>query len=311
MIVCKFFPRQNIFITEPAHNKSNKKTCVPSKDGSAWASAISSQSGQRTLGLDLADAQVNLSFRWMHSHFVAFVMLWLIYQKLIIRHSMKRSPITKIGTPWRSPQSQKLALHEEVPNHKNWHSMKKSPITKIGTPWRSPQSQKLALHEEVPNHKNWHSMKKSPITKSGTPWRSPQSQKLAFHEEVPNHKNWHSMKKSPITKIGTPWRSPQSQKLPNKVNAKMSRLMTKPTKWLCVQQRLRSAWASTQSDQSSLCAQLVAKDPSILHADSKDSDQTGRMPRLSWVFAGRTFHFVGFVMRWLINGDLQWTVLRG
>ena len=40
--------------------------------------------------------------------------------------------------------------------------------------------------------------------------------------------------------------------------------------------------------QSSLCAQWVAKDPSFLHADSKDSDQTGRMPRLIWVFAGHT-----------------------
>ena len=30
--------------------------------------------------------------------------------------------------------------------------------------------------------------------------------------------------------------------------------MTKPTKWVCTQQRLRSAWASTQSDQSLLCA---------------------------------------------------------
>ena len=30
----------------------------------------------------------------------------------------------------------------------------------------------------------------------------------------------------------------------------MSRDMTKPTKWLCVQQRLRSAWAPAQSDQS-------------------------------------------------------------
>ena len=29
----------------------------------------------------------------------------------------------------------------------------------------------------------------------------------------------------------------------------MSRLMTKPTKWLCAQRRLGSAWASTQSDQ--------------------------------------------------------------
>ena len=33
---------------------------------------------------------------------------------------------------------------------------------------------------------------------------------------------------------------------------------------------------------------------------SEDSDQTGRMPRLIWVFAGRTCHFVGFVMRRLI-----------
>ena len=40
--------------------------------------------------------------------------------------------------------------------------------------------------------------------------------------------------------------------------------------------------------ESSLCAQFVAKDPSFLHADSNDSDQTGQMPRLIWVFAGRT-----------------------
>ena len=32
--------------------------------------------------------------------------------------------------------------------------------------------------------------------------------------------------------------------------------------------------------QSPLCAQRVAKDPSFLHADSKNSDQTGWMPRL-------------------------------
>ena len=37
-----------------------------------------------------------------------------------------------------------------------------------------------------------------------------------------------------------------------------------------------------------LCAQWVAKDPSFLLADSEDSDQTGRMPRLIWVFAGHT-----------------------
>ena len=34
----------------------------------------------------------------------------------------------------------------------------------------------------------------------------------------------------------------------------MSHLMTKATKWLCAQRRLRSAWASAQSDQSLRCA---------------------------------------------------------
>ena len=39
------------------------------------------------------------------------------------------------------------------------------------------------------------------------------------------------------------------------------------------QRKLRSACASAQSDQSSLCAQWVAKDASFLHADREDSDQ--------------------------------------
>ena len=34
------------------------------------------------------------------------------------------------------------------------------------------------------------------------------------------------------------------------VSNNVSHDMTKPTKWLCAQRRLRSAWASTQSDQS-------------------------------------------------------------
>ena len=55
---------------------------------------------------------------------------------------------------------------------------------------------------------------------------------------------------------------------------KMSRNMTKPTMWLCAPGKTRSAWASAQF---SLCAQWVAMDPSFLHADSEDSDQTGRM----------------------------------
>ena len=82
----------------------------------------------------------------------------------------------------------------------------------------------------------------------------------------------------------------------------MSHNMTKPTKWACAQRRLRSAWASAQSDQSSLCAQWVAKDPRFLHADSEDSHQTGRMPRLIWVFAGRTTILLILWMSWL-----KWT----
>ena len=46
---------------------------------------------------------------------------------------------------------------------------------------------------------------------------------------------------------------------------------------------IRPVWS-----ESSRCAQWVAKDPMLLLADSEDSDQTGRMPRLIWVFAGRT-----------------------
>ena len=60
---------------------------------------------------------------------------------------------------------------------------------------------------------------------------------------------------------------------------------------------IRPIWS-----EFSLCAQWVAKDPRFLHADSEDSDQTGWMPRLIWIFGGRTCHFVGFVMLWLTCG---------
>ena len=69
---------------------------------------------------------------------------------------------------------------------------------------------------------------------------------------------------------------------------------------LCTQRRqislgIRPVWSG-----SLMFTQWVTKDPSFLHEDSKDSAQTGLMPRLIWVFAGRTCHFVGFVMRLLI-----------
>ena len=51
--------------------------------------------------------------------------------------------------------------------------------------------------------------------------------------------------------------------------------------------------------ESSMCAHWVAKNSRFLHADSEYSDQTGRIPSLIWVFAGRTCYFVGFVMHLL------------
>ena len=91
---------------------------------------------------------------------------------------------------------------------------------------------------------------------------------------------------------------------------------------MCAQRRLRSAWASAQSDQSSLCAQWVAKGPSFLHADSEDSDQTGRMPSLIWVVASahslcwfcheaaqlsayKASNFGGNDLWWALNAALQ------
>ena len=64
--------------------------------------------------------------------------------------------------------------------------------------------------------------------------------------------------------------------------------MTKPTKWHPATPQIslgiRPVWS-----ESSLCAQWVGKDSSFLHADSEDSDQTGRMSRLIWVFDGHTW----------------------
>ena len=89
--------------------------------------------------------------------------------------------------------------------------------------------------------------------------------------------------------------------------------MTKPTKWHVhpvttqISLGICPVWS-----ESSLCVHWVAKDPMFLHANSEDFDQTGRIPRLIWVFAGRTDHFVGFIMLPLIWWQLwtgNWTTL--
>ena len=104
----------------------------------------------------------------------------------------------------------------------------------------------------------------------------------------------------------------------------MSRLVTKPTKW-----HVRPANSDQLGHPPSLIRVFAVRmkkaqnqnqncywwhvQMTIIHQDlwwgklvrslatnwahDEDTDQTGRMPRLTWVFAGRTCHFVGFVMR--------------
>ena len=78
---------------------------------------------------------------------------------------------------------------------------------------------------------------------------------------------------------------------------------------MCTQRRLRSAWASAKWSESWLHAQWAAKDPSLLHAESEDSDQTGRMPRLIWDFATRTCHFVVLSSMLSVKGWLNWSAM--
>ena len=70
---------------------------------------------------------------------------------------------------------------------------------------------------------------------------------------------------------------------------KISRDMTKPTKWVCAPAKtqislgIRPVWS-----ESSLSAWRKLGSLATYWAHSEDSDQTGRMPRLTGVFAGRT-----------------------
>ena len=56
---------------------------------------------------------------------------------------------------------------------------------------------------------------------------------------------------------------------------------------------IRPVWS-----ESFLCAQWVAEDRSFLQADSEDSDQTGWMPWLIWVFADWVDAQADLSLRW-------------
>ena len=74
---------------------------------------------------------------------------------------------------------------------------------------------------------------------------------------------------------------------------------------MCALRRLRSAWSSTQSDQSIQYERIEETSPQLPIERTAKTDQTGRMPRLIRDFAGRICHFTGFVTRrlvcWLTN----------
>ena len=75
--------------------------------------------------------------------------------------------------------------------------------------------------------------------------------------------------------------------------------MTKQTSW-----HVRPVWS-----ESSLSAWRKLGSLATHWAHMEDSDQPGRMPRLIWVFAGRTVIFWGFVMRRL-NYDCTVFLIR-
>ena len=100
--------------------------------------------------------------------------------------------------------------------------------------------------------------------------------------------------------IGCEWHNQYQQKEQWRNNGKKntSRLMTKPTKWHVrpaktqISLGIRPVWS-----ESSLSAWRKLGSLATHWAHSEDSDQTGRMPKLIWVFVGCTCHFVSFVTR--------------
>ena len=93
---------------EPPRDTTNKMACAPSEDSDqpghppslirVFAVRMKKArvfsyplSAKRRLGSDWADAQADLSLRWAHSHFVGFVMRWLIFAVLLLKLSYRRS----------------------------------------------------------------------------------------------------------------------------------------------------------------------------------------------------------------------------
>ena len=75
----------------------------------------------------------------------------------------------------------------------------------------------------------------------------------------------------------------------NDVANKISHDMTKPTKWVCAQRRLRSAWASAKSDQSLCCPHEESLGPYLpIERTAKTLIRLGGCPGWPEFFAGCT-----------------------
>ena len=80
-----------------------------------------------------------------------------------------------------------------------------------------------------------------------------------------------------------------------KLKRNLSHLMRKPTNWHVHPAKTQiSLGIRPVRSESSLSAWRKLGSLATHWAHTKESDQTGRMPRLIWVFAGRTCHFVDF-----------------
>ena len=71
--------------------------------------------------------------------------------------------------------------------------------------------------------------------------------------------------------------------------------MTKPTKWH-VRPAKTQIRLGFQSDQSLRCPHEETLGPQLPTERTANTEQTGRVPRLIWVFAWHTGYFVGFVI---------------
>ena len=68
-----------------------------------------------------------------------------------------------------------------------------------------------------------------------------------------------------------------------------------PYCWFCHEAAQKISRECHNNKNHSPLPVMLVHMPTTAH--SENSDHTGRMPRLIWVFAGRTCHIVGFVMR--------------